>query len=343
MDTVTLVQFNMNQAYGLDNFLFPDSPRYLDRIIDALNNLPKPRVVGLNEVAARERKSRKNLADIIRREAGFLHGPYASNYHIPHWFDVGNALYSDLPLDDVMTGQLQGGYVWGRMHNRLFGPRTFILAKVRHQHGSFYAIVSHLGVEDKPHKFASARLLSRIASRINGPAVLLTDANAIPLYSVKRKNFNDGDITHENYVRCRTLQFLQLGFPQDLCPVSCYGTHPVNDTRYRTFRENRRIDYLLGKNLPKSLDYYVLPQLLSDHGMTVCTIPLLPCEAERKDVSDLVRPPRTTWPAHVVQAIHAVQEVPAVARTAANGAYAIGRRYLTEPIKKISRRLKTII
>ncbi|MBI4148729.1 hypothetical protein HY490_05540 [Candidatus Woesearchaeota archaeon] len=343
MDTVTLVQFNMNQAYGLENFLWPKWPRMLGEITDELNKLPRPRVVGLDEIARRERKSGFNLIEKIQQEAGFAYGTYASNYRVPGYFDVGNALFSDYPLTDINIGTLKGGFVWGRLHNALFGPRTYILAKVTHPHGSFYTIVAHLGVKDAPHKVASARLLSRISSRITGPVVLLVDANAIPIYSVKRKDFADGDITNDDYTRCRTMQFLRLGYPQDLCPVGCYDPAQAEDPDYWTFRGTRRIDYILGNNLPRPLDYTVVQQILSDHAMTICTLPLPQQSAERKDITDLVRPPNETIPYHIVNAVTTLSALPAGVPAAAQAAYASAKQKLSGPAKKISARFKAFL
>ncbi len=341
---------NINQGLRKKPFWWIHNPSFhaVDELVEILKEMQKPRIFAASEVALREWNSRKNVFEKIAHDAGFSYAEYASSFRFPEivrvrntTFDAGNALFSDLPLEEKIVGAFPGHAPVNCIYSRLFGNRTFMINKVRHDKGSMYVIVSHLhlGFLSRAHRQRAAKLLSKIGRRIEGPALLLVDANSPPVYVPDSKRHNYGsnlmiylwlsifdrkhlrDWISEDHRHDRTLNMLEYGFPQDVCPVSCYKRflHDDENEPFKTF-DDRIIDYALGKDIPQAKYYHVIGENLSDHRMIAFELELPAKEAKLGNIENLLYPPKETLPYQAVETAKVIPEVPGIIIDAAKSA-----------------------
>ncbi|MBI4017191.1 MAG: hypothetical protein HY363_05875 [Candidatus Aenigmarchaeota archaeon] len=365
MLTAQVAYLNMNQGLGTEPFWKPHRPSFkaLDKLVDILREMPCPRIFGASEVSQLEWLSRQNVYQRIKDGARFKYAEYGGNFKFPLAikFEVGNALFSDLPIDDKKIGAFPCTVPFVGAHSALLGSRTFLMNKVTHDNGSLYVIISHLSLLFKSHRMTAARLLAKIGRRIDGPAILMLDANSPPVYVPDSKRYNygsnifkylwfylvhgktDGDWTSDDNRLDRTINALEYGFPKDMCPVSCYKKvlHSDENKQYKTF-ENRIIDYSIGKDVPDAKCYHIVDEKISDHKMIAFKLELPNKYAICRNLEGLLIPPEETLPCTIVKTASTVPRIPQRIWTAAKSAGAYASNSLKSPLKKLAKRIESI-
>lgn len=278
----------------------------IDRLIEHLKEYQEKRVFVASEVMKLCWLTGKNLVERIAVGAGFPYVAYGRSFqaeYLPRWkgklppqFDGGNAIFSDIPLDNVVVGSFPSDMPLTRLACKFVGERTFVMARINHSSGSLYVIGTHLSqLKDYERELAAKRLVS-IAKQVQGPLVLMVDANAVPCYVPKKLRYvNDGvDGLCDDYLRDKTLHLLRESFV-DTCPISAFDDTTTLVEKFPTF-EKRRIDYVLTKDLPATESYIVRPENFSDHQMIDCVLNIPSVDARCDNIGELVIRPSVTIP-----------------------------------------------
>ena len=371
MPTANVAYLNVNQGLETVPFWWPHTPSFkcIDRLLEVLDEMQRPRIFGASEVSLREWNSRKNIFRIIAKEGGFAYSQYSGNFRFPEVlkvnhtsFAVGNALFSDLPLEDKVVGEFPSIVPLIKYWSATWGSRTFMINKVVHDKGSLYVVVAHLGLLFRSHRQSAARMLAKIGRRIDGPAILMLDANSPPVYvpDFRRYNYgsnllnylyfylfdrkNLGDWIRDDHRMDRTVNVLEYGFPKDMCPVSCYKKIICDDENrpYKTF-EDRIIDYVLGKNVPDSRYYHVVDEKISDHKMIMFELDLPDKHATCQNMEDLIVTPQETVPYEIVEAARSFPKTCHDMAEAVKNAGVYAKENCRTPLKKLAKRVASIL
>ncbi len=292
---------NINQGLGKKPFIEPHKPSFkaLDRLIEILESAPRPRIFGAGEVAKQEfwsnffsifRKG-ENVFKRIQDGAKFEYVSYAQEFGFPGAFELGNALFSDLPIEEPVMSAYPAGTLFSECWAYLFGSRNVMVQKVRHDAGSLYVLVTHLSWSSRAQRHVEAEFVNRLARRLQGSVLFLLDANCPPVYvpENRRYHYNDGDWLHDDHRRDKTTLVLSTQFA-DLAPVSGLKRPCTGDPGLlKTFR-HRIIDYVLGMNVPSPTQYEVVQEVISDHRMIHLELPLPAGEASNTGIERLLIP-----------------------------------------------------
>ena len=292
---------NINQGLGKKPFVEPHKPSFkaLDRLIEILDSAPRPRIFGAGEVAKQEfwsnffsiMRKGENVLKRIKDGARFEHVSYAREFGFPGVFELGNALFSDLPIDEQQVSSYPQSFWSYVCWEYLIGSRNFMLHKIRHAAGSLYVLLTHMTWSSPSQRRVEAEFVNRIARRLNGPVLFLLDANCPPVYVPERKRYHykDGDWLHDDHRRDKTTQLLSQQFV-DLAPGSGLKSGCAGDTRQLYTFRYRIIDYVLGKNLPSPTSYDVVQEAVSDHRLIHVELPLPAAEASCDGIERLLIP-----------------------------------------------------